>query len=256
MNEQLKLLIELQKLDTSILSARMAIDAIPGRISSEEGQFQKARASAEQAEQGHAALEKKKKDKERDSEDLGEKIKKLKQRTSDIKTNKEYQAHLKEIERAEKDLKAAEDESLSLMESIEQSAKRLGAERSLLAAEQSKVEALKKQLEDEVRREETSLKQLKGERKKFIDALESDLYALYTAVMKATRGLAVVEASNEVCRGCNLHIPPQLFVELKRNDEITQCPQCRRILYYAGPEGPQLEQQAEHHAPAAEAGNE
>lgn len=256
MNEQLKLLIELQKLDTSILAARMAIDALPERLSSAEEAFQKTASAGGQAEQAHAETEKKKKDKERDIEDLGEKIKKLKQRTSDIKTNKEYQAHLKEIERAEKDVKAAEDDSLALMEAIEQSAGRLTGQRSLLAAEQAKLTALKQQVDAEVRREEEALKRLKAERKKYLDGLDSDIYTLYMTVMKATRGLAVVEARNEVCRGCNLHIPPQLFVELKRNDEITQCPQCRRILYFAGADGPQQEPQTESPAPAADTRSE
>ncbi|MBI3593114.1 MAG: hypothetical protein HY099_06515 [Nitrospirae bacterium] len=127
-NEQLSLLTELQKLDTIILSARMKIDSLPEKISSREVPLIKAGASYEDAKQSHAALEKKKKDKERDIEDANEKIKKLKQRTSEIKSNKEYQAHLKEIERAEKDLKSAEDESLSIMESIEKSSRLLEAE--------------------------------------------------------------------------------------------------------------------------------
>ncbi|MEW5745182.1 MAG: C4-type zinc ribbon domain-containing protein [Nitrospirota bacterium] len=256
MNEQLRLLIELQKLDTSILAARMEIDEIPGRVSAGEGPLKKAEAASEQAKQGHAALEQKKRDKDRDIEDLNEKIKKLKQRTADIKTNKEYQAHLKEIERAEKDLKAAEDDSLSLMDAIEQSSKRLAAESASLAGEKAKVDELKRQLDEEAQRQEASLKKLKGERKKYIDALDSDLYALYMSIMKASRGLAVVEAKNEVCQGCNLHIPPQFFVELKRNDEITQCPQCRRILYYPGNGDTPQEPQPEHHAPAADTGSE
>jgi predicted nucleic acid-binding Zn-ribbon protein len=42
----------------------------------------------------------------------------------------------------------------------------------------------------------------------------------------------VVEARDEICQGCNMNMPPQMFVELKKNAEIIQCLQCERILYW------------------------
>jgi uncharacterized protein len=41
-----------------------------------------------------------------------------------------------------------------------------------------------------------------------------------------------VEARNESCSGCFMSIPPQLFVNVKKNTEIITCPHCSRILYY------------------------
>jgi predicted nucleic acid-binding Zn-ribbon protein len=29
-----------------------------------------------------------------------------------------------------------------------------------------------------------------------------------------------------------MNIPPQLYVEIRKNEEIIQCPQCLRILFY------------------------
>ena len=236
MNEQLRLLVELQRLDTSILTDRMMIDAMPARISSKEGPLKSAEAAYESAKQRQASLEKKKKDKERAIEDTKEKINKLRQRTSEVKTNKEYQAHLKEIEAAEKEIRGSEDEILSVMESLEESSRLLKAEESRIAEEKRKVDALRKELEGEISRCEEELKKLKGKRKGFVAGIEDDIYRQYMTLMKTHRGLAVVEAKNEICQGCNIHIPPQLFVELKKNEEITHCPQCRRILYYVAPE--------------------
>ncbi len=50
--------------------------------------------------------------------------------------------------------------------------------------------------------------------------------------MKKHKGLAVAEVIDEICQGCFLHIPPQLYVEIKLNQTIKYCPQCGRILYY------------------------
>ena len=38
-----------------------------------------------------------------------------------------------------------------------------------------------------------------------------------------------------MCQLCHVKLRPQMFVELKRNDEIVQCPSCSRILYYEPP---------------------
>ena len=232
MNEQLCLLIELQKLDTVILALHSKIDLMPGTITASEGPLNKSVASFENLKQGCAAMEKKKKDREQAIEDINEKIKKLTQRTSEIKNNKEYQAHLKEITKTEKDLKSAEDELLDAIESIEKSSKLLAAEQSSIAGERSKLDVLKQEIEKTITLDRQELKKLKDARKKFVGKLDPDIYGRYIATMKSGRGLAVVEAKNEICQGCNLHIPPQMFVELKKNEEITLCQQCRRILYY------------------------
>ena len=45
-------------------------------------------------------------------------------------------------------------------------------------------------------------------------------------------GVVVVEARGESCSGCFMSIPPQIFVNVKKNAEIITCPNCQRILYY------------------------
>ncbi len=232
-NKQLSLLIELQKVDTVILTLHSKIDMLPGTIASSEGPLKKAEASLENLKQGQTAMEKKKKDKELIIEEINEKINKQKQRTSEIKNNKEYQAHLKEIEKAERDMKAAEDELLDAIESIEKTSKLLTAEQTLMNEERSKLDVVKKEVEESIALSRQEVKKLKSERKKFTEKLDADIYKLYINLMRSKRGLAVVEAKNERCGGCNLNIPPQMFVELKQNSEITHCPQCERILYYS-----------------------
>lgn len=230
--EQLRLLIELQKLDTEILTLHSRIDLMPDTLAASEGPLKKAEVSFENIKQGLAALEKKRKDREQAIDDINEKVKKLKQRSSEIKNNKEYQAHLKEIEKAERDLKAAEGDVLDADEAIEKSSRQLAEEQARLAEERAKFDIARQELEKAIALHKQDLKKLKNDRKKFTEKLDSDIYGRYIATMKSGRGLAVVEARNEICGGCNLHIPPQMFVELKRNSEITLCPQCRRMLYY------------------------
>ncbi len=240
MEEQLQLLVDLQKLDTNILTLRYKIDSMPSHIAAEEAPYKEARKAYEAAHQQQLTLVKKKKDKERQIEDSAEKIKKLRARSSEIKTNKEYQAHLKEIESVESEIRLAEDDVLSLMEVIETVSKTTEAENARLTAAKDKAEALNKERAKEIEFIEQELQALKEKRRLLADKIGPELYTRYMNLLKAGRGCAVAEVIKEVCQGCNMNIPPQLFVEIKNSDTLLQCPQCRRILYFVKPaDGPQ-----------------
>jgi predicted nucleic acid-binding Zn-ribbon protein len=49
------------------------------------------------------------------------------------------------------------------------------------------------------------------------------------------RGSAVAEAKDEMCLVCHVKLRPQMYMDLKHNAEIVQCPACNRILYFEPP---------------------
>ncbi len=232
MIEELKNLIELQRIDSEIVKKTDLIKAIPQKKSIFEQPLSEARASFEKARQRYDAIEKKKKEKERHLDDINEKIKKLKARTSEIKTNKEYQAHLKEIETAEKEVRSIEDDILILMEQIESAQKELKVQEERVKKEETRVRDYEKGLMNETEEAEREIGRLKAQRTDIVKKIAPGIYQLYITLLESKRGLAVTEAVNEICQGCNMNISPQLYVELKKNDRIYQCPQCHRILYW------------------------
>ncbi len=234
MTEELKLLMELQDIDSSIVKKKKIIDAIPRKVSSVEQPLRDAQSVHQKLKNDLDALAKKKKEKEGLLDDINEKIKKLKARTIEIKTNKEYQALLREVEAAEKERNAVEDEILVLMESADSAGKEVKEQGAKVGAEEEKKETFKRKLEAEVAEVEKDLDELRHNRETVVRSIDGELYELYLKLLKAKRGLAVVEVKDEVCRGCNMNIPPQLFVEIKKNEQIFHCPQCNRILYWKG----------------------
>jgi len=240
--EQLKLLIALQEVDSSIAKDEAIIRVIPKKISSVEKPFKDAQIFFDKQKSRYEAMDKKRKDRERSLDDVNEKIKKLKARRSEIKNNKEYQAHLKEIASAEEERSAVEDEILVLMESLDVTSKELKMEEAKVTAEGTKVETFRKKLAEDVVAAEKELEEQKRRRVEIVKYLDRDIYEQYFAILGSRGGLAVVGARDEVCLGCNMNIPPQLFVELKKNEKIMHCPQCGRILYWKG-EGDLREQE-------------
>ncbi|NCO67801.1 MAG: hypothetical protein COY75_08405 [Nitrospirae bacterium CG_4_10_14_0_8_um_filter_41_23] len=232
MKEQLERLIELQKIDSKILDKKRMIDEIPLRISEAEFPLNESQTAIDKIKQRHDSLELKKRGKEKELDDINEKIKKLKARTTEIKTNKEYQAHLKEIESIDKERSTVEDEILIVMEEIDTSSKEIELGRAKFRTEKDKIEALKKKLESEMLEAERELLPLKEARSKIVGVIDEEIYKRYISLFESYNGVAVIEAKDEICQGCNMNIPPQLFVEIKKDEEIIHCPQCRRILYY------------------------
>jgi uncharacterized protein len=232
MNEQLERLICLQQIDAKIRLINRIIGEFPRKLAEAELPFRELQKTLDSAKQMLDTFEKKKRDKERALDDTGEKIAKLKARTSEIKTNKEYQALLKEIESVEKERSVVEDQILVIMEELEAASKRIKAEEQRVKTDGQKIEALKKTFEGERTASEKELSIAQEARKKIADTVDRDIYSDYVILIEACGGIAVVEARNEICQGCNMNIPPQLFVELKKDGDILNCPQCRRIIYY------------------------
>ncbi|MCI0468921.1 MAG: C4-type zinc ribbon domain-containing protein [Nitrospirae bacterium] len=229
---QLRLLVDIQRLDSAILLLRQKIDKNPSAVSSINAALSSAQEISEKAGQIYVSLEKKKKEKESAIDDINERIKKMRQRSSELKTNKEYQTHLKEIERAESELRNVEDELLSIMVSMDEAAGSVQKAKAELETERARAEAVKREIQKEIESYEIEIHKLKQERDKLAEKIESDVYDQYIGLLQKGDGLAVVEVKDEICHGCNLHIPPQLFVQIKASDEIFHCPQCRRMLYY------------------------
>ena len=232
MNKQLECLMNLQRIDSILFAMNRTIKEFPKRIAEAELPLKDLQKTLDEAKQKAEAFEKKKRDKERALADIDEKIKKLKVRTSEIKTNKEYQALLKEIESIEKERSSIEDEILLVMEEMDAASKMIKSEEARFRVDGEKIETLKKKIGAEKSEVEKELAVAQEERTKIAGTVDKEAHHEYLVLIEACSGVAVVEAIDEICQGCNMNIPPQLFVELKKSDEILHCPQCRRILYY------------------------
>jgi|Deesub1362B_J571_1020462.scaffolds.fasta_scaffold00195_35 hypothetical protein len=231
MNQTLTHLIALQEIDSLIIQKRREIEAIPSElkkleraISSVEERFREVKTKAE-------AIEKKRRQKEIELQEAIDKIEKLKARTSEIKTNEEYQAHIKEIERAEKKKYLIEDDILYLMEKADELNRNMKQIQSEIQNEKEKITKQQKEIEDRKALLEKEVSDLLKKRNSIISNLDKEVYSIYMNLLEKGNGVAVAEAKDEVCQGCYMSIPPQLYVELKIREELFTCPQCGRFLY-------------------------
>lgn len=232
MDEHLDLLVRLQEIDTAIRANTAKKERLPAAAKELEQRRSANREKVEAAKAALAAAQKAKRDRDKDLEAGQQKTEKLKSRTSEIKTNKEYQALLKEIEANEAENKKIEDDILVLMEKIEASSAEVVAAEKKAAEEDALLEAEQKELERLLAGIDEELKALEQKREDIAGRIPSTVLLRYQRLAAAASGVAVVEAKNESCTGCHMSIPPQVYVNVKKNNSIISCPHCGRILYY------------------------
>lgn len=232
MHPELQSLIELQLLDNKILSLQEMIDNIPSKVKTVEQPLVDARSNHESQKKKNDDFLKKKKDKEFQLDEINDKINKQKEKASDIKTNKEYQAHMKSIETLDGERLRIEDELLVLMEQSDEMTNDLERVEDLVISEEKKIEQFKESLKAEAQAAENDLASLRNQRAEISEKISKDIYDSYMKQLEYGQGLAVAEVHDEICQGCNMHIPPQLYVEVRKGDELYHCPQCRRFLFF------------------------
>ncbi|MCR2044931.1 zinc ribbon domain-containing protein [Anaerosalibacter massiliensis] len=62
--------------------------------------------------------------------------------------------------------------------------------------------------------------------------IEKDIYEKYSSI-KENKGYAIAVIKEDECSGCHVIIPIFLLDKVKAKEEIVQCENCRRILYYS-----------------------
>ncbi len=180
------------------------------------------------------SLEKERRQKERHLLGEQEKIKRSEGTISEVKTNKEYQALLNEIETFKEASSRIEEEILLIMEEIEELKKQLARREKEMATTLEKMEEEKRKIQEKMDQDEIAWKE-KSYRKEILSKqVESNLFKLYNMLREKRQGVGMVSVRNETCQGCFVNVPPQMFIEVQKNNAIIRCPNCNRILYWDG----------------------
>lgn len=225
-------LLQLQQLDQQKLAFRERLDQVPV----EQAQIRQRHEAAQQAkakiQQTLDECQKQRRTKEQDVQAHEERLNKLKTRSTELKTNKEYQTHLGEIETAKQAQSHAEDEVLVLMEQAESLTQQLAQSTATLKVAEAKAKTEEAALEEERRRVTGLLEKLEADSAQLEPTIDAALLKEYRRLHKRWKGSAIAPIQNGSCTGCRLAVPPQLIAEVRRHEKAQYCPHCGRFLYW------------------------
>jgi predicted nucleic acid-binding Zn-ribbon protein len=138
----------------------------------------------------------------------------------------------KEMAVAEQEVRGHEDRLLDHMERAEAFAVELKAAEAGLKTEQAEVAREQKLIDAERAALEQEIARLMAGRNELVRQLSREALMLFERIAHGRKGVAVAEARDGLCTVCHVRLRPQVFNDVRRNDTITQCESCTRILYF------------------------
>jgi predicted nucleic acid-binding Zn-ribbon protein len=162
---------------------------------------------------------------------------KSQQKLSAVKTNREYQALLKEIDEIKKANKAREDEVITTMEEADAIGTNVTAKTEELDRTRKEVEAEEKHLARLESELNIKIEALTKDREAVAREVPKELLTRYNFLREKRAGVALAAVIDSVCSGCHMNIPPQLYNELLRDERTHCCPMCQRLIYADDSEG-------------------
>lgn len=234
MNATLETLVRLQQAENEMRRVEGDLLAVPKAKAEAEGRMAEERSRFEAAKTALEACQKARKQHEGEVQDLETKRSKYKGQLMEVKTNKEYTAMLHEIETVEREIRSREDQILVEMERAENLAAEVKREEVFYKGVEEKGRAEVKALEAKAAQLQVEVKRLIEERDRVAAAVPEEAMELFARVAKL-RGSGVSPAVESMCTLCHVKLRPQMWVDLKKNEELIQCPACSRVLFYEAP---------------------
>jgi predicted nucleic acid-binding Zn-ribbon protein len=231
MNVDLKNLIRLQTVDISILEIQSRVDVFPVRSKALDAKLSAANTALESARERAKNDQAARKKLEGEVAGYETKISKYREQMLSVKSNEEYKALQKEIEHAQDAIRKVEDGILNLMMAAENIQSEIKAAEMQLKADQQAVNQERKALEAENQKDISALEAYFEERKSIEGQISPDLLPRYERVRKFRGGIGVAAARDYMCDVCKVRIRPQVFQEIRKNDQIIACDACQRVLY-------------------------
>lgn len=232
MKQQVELLVELQQIDSERKRIETKKQDLPVELERLKTTLRDFEVKVEEERKKIEDLYEQHRLKENELKKGNETLKKTKSRLFEVKTNKEYQALLKEIEVLNGRNDELESEIIKLLEAIDIVKEQLEQEEKEYTAFRSERESDIRKIEEEINSIDSVLITI---HKKYSDVkghIHADHLRRYDIIKQKRNNRAVVPVWKGICGGCHMNIPPQMYNELQKFEELMLCPHCNRIIYW------------------------
>lgn len=234
MNPQITALYELQNRDRQLIALERKLDAIPNRLRELDDDLAKLESmlNAERKKGDDTrTFERSQRAQLAEEEDL---VRQSKARATQVKTARELSATQRELESTRRMITARTEEIRKLQAGFEETDQRIAAMQKALDELRTSAEAERARLVDLKARVEVKIGKLRISRTGLTSALDRELLTSYDRIRRRLGGVAFVAAQKERCLACKMVIPHQIYVVLRKGDEIPSCESCGRLLYWGG----------------------
>ncbi|MFN8544747.1 MAG: C4-type zinc ribbon domain-containing protein [Candidatus Binatia bacterium] len=232
MPTQIELLAALQMVDQSLRDKEQAVEGGRCRVAELEEAHRTRSSETAQARETLAAASARQRDLEQRLAANEAKLKDRRMRITRIRNEKELGLAKREVDILKEESGTLETELMTVMEQVEAVTAQAAAAEEALAGITQALATEAGELRAQVAASDAEIAAERQRRASLVGALDEDLLRRYEMIFSRRGGVAVVEIRGGTCQGCNMKIPPQLFNQIQRNDQVFLCPNCQRMLYW------------------------
>jgi predicted nucleic acid-binding Zn-ribbon protein len=232
--EEIARLMSLQAIDRELQEMQTALASVAGRVEELRAQTQASQDELERlgTEDQQAGLARRQFEKELAEGEA--RIRNKRMRLNSIRNEKEHEALDHEIISLKENNQRLESELLTLMEASDPRAARIAELTETVEKLRGELAQAEKEVAAQVEDLKISISKQQVDRDLMARDIARPLLQKYEMIFSRRNGLAVAEAKGGTCQGCRMRLPPQLYNEIQRHEQIYFCPACQRILYYEG----------------------
>lgn len=235
MNETLKNLLVtlsiLQRVDKARAKLARTLEGVEQRIEALDEQLVAFQKEVENGQTKLEELNKQYRSDENEVKDVEAKIVRSNEKLLSVKTNKEYNSILKEIDEMTEKRSAIEDRMLEALDAIEEAKQQAKSLQADLADLQQEIEDKRNSIRAEADAQSKEMEALTQEREELWGELDTKMQTMYNRTLQQCNGIAVAAVIDATCQECRMNIPPQAYIELMRVNSMSMCPHCQRIIY-------------------------
>jgi uncharacterized protein len=229
LQERLKALAELQKVDLEVVALRKSAEVYPKQMGELERELSLAKSEVEAERTKLLDVERQRRTLEQNISEEKEKVRKWEARLAEQRSTREYAALAREIDIAKKANTTMAEELVELGKIQAQLRDVVKTKDQQYAAKVAEIGAKLTELRGKAAAFQGQVKELEGKRAEVAKTVHPPLLSRYETVRRR-RSPALVTVIAGKCQGCNMIVPPQLYNTLKTGLETDICPSCQRII--------------------------
>jgi len=225
-----KYLVELQNIDTQLEDLNSLLGNLPKMV---EELNQKENDLLSKIEENKIKLKNinlSSNKSETSNSQIDEKINKLTDQLFLVTNNKQYDALTNEIEHLQDQKSNHETDLLTYIEEKDILEKQIVDDEKLCEELKEDLNNRRGKLEKAMSETAEEKEALEKSRSEKVSEIDENIIQIYTKVISARSGVAVVSLSGDSCGGCGAALPPQKASEV-RSGEPHRCDSCGRFLY-------------------------
>ena len=223
-------LIELQEIDSQLDDLNSLLGDLPKMVddlnSQEHSLITKVQEDKKRSKDINLSLNKS----ETANKTIQGKIDKLTDQLFLVTNNKQYDALTLEIDHLKEKKENHESQILAHIEENEELEKSIDENEKLLTELKSDLDVRRKKLETALSETADEKAALENSREKQLSKIDSRTIQIYSKVISARSGVAVVPLSGDSCGGCGAALPIQMASEI-RGGKTHTCFNCGRFVY-------------------------